>query len=121
MGTEAVIQMKTRKKAQARSDPDYRAAWRACREPWMIMGPGSEIDLRAALDALLKSGWSIQALKAYAYRMREFAHRGNERVTAGARRWAVYFASRAWGQEGPLGAATFLAEFNANPERYAEL
>jgi hypothetical protein len=108
----------SRKKTKARRDPDYRAAWRACREPWSIT-PGSEIDLRAVLDDLLKSGWSIQALKAFAYRVREFAHRDKDRVTTGAWRWAVYLASPAWPQDGPLSAATFLAEFNVNPDRDA--
>jgi hypothetical protein len=110
-----------RKKTKALRDPDYHAAWLACRKPWISEWSGSEIDLRAALDDLLKSGWSIQALKAYAFRVREYARRGNEHVTAGAWRWAVYLASRrAWGQDGPLGAKTFLAEFNANPECYAD-
>lgn len=110
-----------RKKTKALRDPDYHAAWLACRKPWSSEWSGTEIDLRAVLDDLLKSGWTIRALKAYAFRVREYARRGNEHVTAGAWRWAVYFASPAWRQDGPLGAKTFLAEFNANPERYAEL
>ena len=119
MGTEAVIQMKAHKKAKARRGSDYHAAWLACRKPWLNELSGAEIDLRATLDKLLKSGWSIQALKAYAFRVREYAHRGNDRVTTGAWRWAVYLASPAWPQDGPLSAATFLAEFNANPDRDA--
>jgi hypothetical protein len=42
---------------------DYRAAGRACRKSV----PGEENDLLAKLDDALRSGWTIQALKAYAF------------------------------------------------------
>lgn len=112
MGVEAMSKKPTR-------DPDYRAAWRACgarlaRSAW---GDNADVDLRAMLDALLKSGWSIQALKAYASvvwrNWRRYDH-----VTPAAWRLAVYFASLDGSREGCLSAATFLKEFNENPERY---
>ena len=52
------------KKAKAPKDPDYRAAWRACKKPWISW---SVVDLRKRLKQVLRSGWSIQALKAYAF------------------------------------------------------
>jgi len=121
MGTEAVIQMKDNKKTTARRASDYHVAWLACRKPWVSEWPGCprvELNLRAALDDLLKSGWSIQALKAFAFSVREYAHKGNERVTVGAWRWAVYLASTG-PASGPLSASSFLESFKANPERYA--
>jgi hypothetical protein len=113
VGSEALKKMKTLKRSKAPRDADYRAAWRACREPW------GEIDLRVALRDLLKSGWNIQALKAYAFRVRYFGlcRKGIDHVTACAWRQAVRDAS----SRGMFGdqAASFLAEFKANPERYA--
>jgi hypothetical protein len=47
-------------KKAAPKDPDYRAAWRACKEPWVGW---TTVDLRKKLKQLLRSGWSIQALK----------------------------------------------------------
>jgi len=49
--------------AKAHRDADYSAAWRACCK----VLPSEEGDLRAKLDNALKAGWSIQALKAYAF------------------------------------------------------
>jgi hypothetical protein len=58
----------TMKPAKAPSDPDYRAAWLACREPDETWGQHHEpTDLRAKLDEALRGGWTPQALKAYAF------------------------------------------------------
>src|SRR5262245_26956302 len=56
---------KAPKKTKARN-ADYVAAWRACRKPALDFD-GREIDLRARLNNVLKSGWSIQAVEAYAW------------------------------------------------------
>jgi hypothetical protein len=64
------------------------------------------------LDDLLKSGWSIQALKAYAssvWQQAAFDH-----VTEGAWRLAVEFAD----SNGCSGGRDFPKRFIANPERY---
>jgi hypothetical protein len=123
MVSEALKKMKALKRTKAPRHADYRDAWRACRKPWISDWVGTdcprvEIDLRAALRSLLKSGWSIRALKAYAFSVKYFAHsrKDIDHVTAGAWRYAVRFASSSdiFGAQ----AATFLAEFKADPERY---
>jgi hypothetical protein len=99
---------KTLRKAKSPEAGDYRAAWRACSK----LVPGEESDLLAKLDGLLKSGWSIQALKAYAtyvWQQAAFDH-----VTEGAWRLAVEFAD----SNGCSGGRDFLKRFIANPERY---
>jgi hypothetical protein len=96
------------RKAKPSEAADYRAAWRACSK----LVPGEESDLLAKLDDLLKSGWSIQALKAYAssvWQQAAFDH-----VTEGAWRLAVEFAD----SNGCSGGRDFPKRFIANPERY---
>jgi hypothetical protein len=120
--SEALKKMKAPKRTKAPRDADHSAAWRACREPWIIDWPPdyprTEIDLRAALRGLLRSGWNIRALKAYAFSVRYYAHgrKDIDHVTAGAWRQAVRDAS----SPGMFGdkAALFLAEFKSDPERY---
>lgn len=111
---------KARKKAKAPRDADYLAAWKACRKPWpAAWGFGQEVDLRVLLDKLLKSGWSIQALKAYAYCVWRHVY-GRDRydhVTAFAWRYAVDFANADIGGD----ASRHLTQFSANPERYAHV
>ena len=87
---------------------DYHAAWSACRKSV----PAEESDLLAKLDEVLKSGWTIQALKAYAF----FVWRKSDRddATEAAWRLAVEFAD----SSGCSGGRDFLKRFNANPERY---
>jgi hypothetical protein len=98
------------KKTKAQRDPDYRAAWRACGALAPSVWGTDEENLRAMLDDLLKSGWSIQALRSYAFtwsRRADYDH-----VTPATWRWGIYFANMDM-----LGSATkFLNEFN---ERHA--
>jgi hypothetical protein len=106
----SVKKMHAQKRTEARRDPYYRAAWSACggRLAPAVWG-SEEINLRAMLDDLLKSGWSIQALYSYAstWRKRRYDH-----VTPAAWRWGIYFANMDL-----CGYATkFLTEFN---ERHA--
>jgi hypothetical protein len=103
-------------------NPLYKAAWRACREPW-VMGWGDgapatpkralvTTDLRAALNKLLKSGWSMQALEAFAYSWSDGRH---DHVTRAPWRWAVYWALGEL-KNGPLGtqiSKRYLDAFNA--------
>jgi hypothetical protein len=81
------------KKTKARRDPDYSTAWRACgaRLAPSVWGTDEEINLRAMLDDLLKSGWSIQALRSYAFAWRP--RRDYDHVTPAAWRWGIYFAN----------------------------
>jgi hypothetical protein len=97
---------KPRKEMQA--DPDYRAAWKACgaRLAPSVWG-NEEIDLRADLDELLKSGWSMKALTAYASTWRK---RGFDHTTPSAWRWAIYFAHYDLDRDASL-ANRFLKDF----------
>jgi hypothetical protein len=70
-------------------------------------------DLREKLDQLLKSGWSIQALKAYAFCW--WRHRRCDHVTEGAWRWAVAFADATQA----MGGRNLLERFKADPEHYS--
>lgn len=88
---------------------DYSAARRACGK----LLPGEKDDLRAKLDSALKSGWSMQALKAYAILV--WQQPRSDRVTETAWRLAVEFAD----SNGCSGGRNFLKRFNANPERYS--
>ena len=54
---------KRARKAEASGDADYDAVRRACSKA----PPAEGGDLGAKLDDALKSGWSIEALKAYAF------------------------------------------------------
>jgi hypothetical protein len=49
-----------------KDDPDYRAAWTACRGHNRNGAP-SVVDLRECLTRALKSGWSIASVKAFAF------------------------------------------------------
>ncbi len=100
----------TMKKAKAPKDPDYRAAWRACKKPWVSW---SVVDLRKRLKQLLRSGWSIQALKAYAFVC--WRHKRCDHVTEGAWRWAVAFADSSH----VLGGRNVLERYKADPGFYA--
>ncbi len=84
------------------TDPDHHAAWVACREPWVCFD-NSTVDLRPILEDLLKSGWSIGALKAYAH---HFRFTGHSHLTPYAWRWAVRFAG-----EGGAMVGDFLARY----------
>jgi hypothetical protein len=96
-------------KAKSPDAADYYAAWSACQKSV----PGEESDLLVKLDDVLRSGWTIQALKAYAF----FVWRKSNRkdATEAAWRLAVEFA----GSNGCSGGRDFLKQFNANPERYS--
>lgn len=113
---------KARKKPKAPRDPDYRAAWKACRKPWAMAWGGGEVDLRVELSKLLKSGWSIQALKAYAWGHFHFSPRFDY-VTAAPWRYAVHFAhdDLVSGRHGPASATAFLEFFNAHPDGWAHV
>ena|ERR1700733_352383 len=95
------------KKTKAPRDPDHRAAWLACKKPEPDpIGPG-EMDMRKLLKKALGSGWTIRALKAYAYI--SWRIRGLDHVTPVAWRWAVMFAHDAMGH-------SFRDRYLANPE-----
>lgn len=99
-------------KRRGPADPDHRAAWAACRKPDVVgWGDDTELDLRELLVERLKSGWSIPALKSYAYRYCRYT--GREHVTPAGWRMAV----RLTGSE--IFVGSFLEEFNSDPERYA--
>jgi hypothetical protein len=100
---------KTLTEAKAHRDGDYNAARRACSK----VLPGEEGDLRAKLDSALKSGWSIQALKAYALSV--WQNSGLDYVTEVAWRLSVEFAD----SSGCSGGRDFLKRFNADPKRYS--
>jgi hypothetical protein len=89
-------------------DRDYHAVRRACG----IDGYGEEDDLCGKLDGALKSGWSIEALKAYALSV--WSHPGCDHVTNFAWRLSVEFAD----SNGCSGGRDFLKRFNADPKRY---
>lgn len=97
------------KKTKAPLDPDHKAAWRACKKPWVGLGA---VDLRKKLDQLIKSGWPIQALKAYAFCL--FRHPRCDHVTEGAWRWAVRFADTSH-----FGGHNLLERYKADPEHYS--
>jgi hypothetical protein len=95
--------------AEAHWAADYSAAQRACSKCLH----GEEGDLRPKLDDALKSGWSIQALKAYAFSVWQLP--AVDHVTEVAWRLAVEFAD----SNGCSGGRDFLKRFNANRERYS--
>lgn len=96
-------------KAQAPSDADDSAARLACSK----VLAGEEGDLRAKLDDALKAGWSIRALKAYAFFV--WREPGCDHVSEAAWRLSVEFAD----SNGRSGGREFLKRFNADPERYS--
>lgn len=90
MGTEAVSKVPKRTKAE---EEDYSAAWRACGSPLSTRVFGEDapqINLRARLEGLLKSGWAMTALSDYAY---QFRTKRFDHVTPAVWRLAVYLAS----------------------------
>jgi hypothetical protein len=95
--------------AEAHRAADYSAAQRACSKCLH----GEEGDLRPKLDDALRSGWSIQALKAYAFSVWQLP--AFDHVTEVAWRLAVEFAD----SNGCSGGRDFLKRFNANRERYS--
>lgn len=112
---------KTLKERKPPHDADYRAAWRACREPATSFG-GREIDLRTQLTRALNSGWSIPAIKAYAWCYWTNGTR-YDHLTASAWRYAVEWISYALDCPDSTTSATpsaFLERFTADPERYEQ-
>jgi hypothetical protein len=96
-------------KAKASRDIDYIAARRACSRAIS----GQECDLRAKLDDALKAGWSVQALKAYAFCV--WQNSSCDYVTEAAWRLAVEFAD----SNGCSGGRDFPKRFSAEPERHS--
>jgi len=96
-------------KAKAARDADYSAARRACSK----VLPGEEGDLSAKLDNALKTGWTIQALKAYAFSV--WRNSDCDHVTEAAWRLSVEFAD----SNGRSGGRDFLKRFNTDRERYS--
>jgi hypothetical protein len=96
-------------KAQAPSDADYNTARLACSK----VLAGEQGDLRAKLDDALKAGWSIQALKAYAFFV--WRESGCDQVSEAAWRLSVEFAD----SNGRSGGREFLKRFSADPDRYS--
>jgi hypothetical protein len=94
---------------QLKNDPDYKEAWRACNKTLDIFG--KSIDMHKLLAAVIKDGWSPQALKAYAW-----CHHLEERydaVTPTAWRRAIYSVGAKYSVS---QAPKFLAQFNNVPD-----
>jgi hypothetical protein len=87
---------------------DYSAARRACGKH--VHSEGG--DLSAKLEDALRSGWSIEALKAYAFSI--WQQSASHDVSDAAWRLAVEFAD----SNGCSGGRDFLKRFSANPEPY---
>jgi len=94
--------------ARGHGGSDYSAARKACGK----YVHGEEGDLSAKLEDALRSGWSIEALKAYALSI--WQQSASHDVTDAAWRLAVEFAD----SNGCSGGRDFLKRFSANPERY---
>jgi hypothetical protein len=94
--------------AQGYGGSDYSAAQRACGKDVH----GEEEDLSAKLEDALRSGWSIEALKAYAFSI--WQQSASHDVTDAAWRLAVEFAD----SSGCSGGRDFLKRFSTHPERY---
>jgi len=94
--------------ARGHGSSDYSAARRACGK----YAHGEEGDLSAKLEDALRSGWSIEALKAYAFSI--WQQSASHDVSDAAWRLAVEFAD----SNGCSGGRDFLKRFSANPERY---
>lgn len=97
---------KRARKAEASGDADYDAVRRACSKA----PPAEGGDLGAKLEDALKSGWSIEALKAYAFSA--WRAPGCDHVTDAAWRLSVEFAD----SNGCGGGRDFLKRFKAEPE-----
>ena len=91
------------------TDPDHHAAWVACREPDCTQWGEETVvtDLRVKLAEVLASGWTMPALKEYAFNC--WRHPRYPNVTRTAWRMAV------WGTD--YGGKDFLARYN---ERHAQ-
>ena len=96
------------RKCAGYGDADYDAAQRACANYLH----GEEGDLSAKLEEALRSGWSIEALKAYAFSI--WQQSASDEVTDTAWRLAVEFAD----SYGCGGGRNFLKQFSSNPEHY---
>jgi hypothetical protein len=96
---------KRARKGEASGDADYDAVRRACSKA----PPAEGGDLGAKLDDALKSGWSIEALKAYAFSA--WRDPGCDHVTDAAWRLSVEFAD----SNGCGGGRDFLKRFKAEP------
>jgi hypothetical protein len=96
------------RKCAGQGDSDYVAAQRACCKYLH----GEEGDLSAKLEEALTSGWSIEALKAYAFSI--WQQSASDDVTDAAWRLAVEFAD----SNGCSGGRNFLKWFSANAESY---
>lgn len=111
METLELMKMSTEESMDAslKHDPDYRAAWRACR-PLPQLDPNryhyseTRVRMREWLAAALRTGWSMAALKASAWNYRTA---GCDHVTPAAWRYAVLFYST---------DRKFLERFNTHPE-----
>ncbi len=81
-------------------------------ETGLLMGGArfEPVDLRAKLDEALQAGWSIRALKAYAYHWR-YTRPQRDHVTRAAWRMAVSLTTERDGLE-------FLERYNADRESY---
>jgi hypothetical protein len=95
-------------KCAGHSGSDYSTARRACGENLH----GEEGDLSAKLEDALRSGWSIEALKAYAFSI--WQQSASHDVTDAAWRLAVEFAD----SNGCSGGRDFLKRFSAKSERH---
>jgi hypothetical protein len=100
---------KTPREVMTPEAADCRAARHAC----VKLVPGEESDLPAKLDSVLKSGWTIQALKAYAFSVWRKSDCADG--TEAAWRLAVEFAD----SNGCSGGRNFLKRVHANVERYS--
>ncbi len=94
-------------------DPDHRAAWLACRKPFERPFGGDAVNLRVALAELLKTGWSVAALKAYSFSRWNIRRRGH--ITPDIWRMGIYSAHQdtLYNPYGPLSAVVFLEEYKA--------
>jgi hypothetical protein len=93
-------------KCAGHGDSDCVAARWACSN--YLDGEGG--NLSAKLEEALRSGWSIEALKAYAFSTWRQSASGD--VTDTAWRLAVEFAN----SNGCTGGRNFLKRFSSNPE-----
>jgi len=96
------------KRLQPKFEPanasDYRAARQACSRSLS----GEEDELCAKLNSALKSGWSMQALKAYATTV--WQQSGSDDVSEAAWRLTIEHAD----SKGCSGGRDFLRRYKAN-------
>jgi hypothetical protein len=116
---------KARKRTKApRRDADYAAARAAGRRPsYFGLGDGGDViylrDLRTVLDSALQYGWSISAIKAYAWCYWRNPDRFDH-VTASAWRFALDAIAEEHiaGPHALSRPSAFLERFNANPDAW---